>query len=140
MSLNLATAVYTRWNNASLDNTVSTVYWGETAPEGDDLPRAVYEIASDDNSGLSRGSLMHTVRLRFKTWNASPELVSGYNRLIFNAFHNAHNAGTNPLTMSGGTVQHCLYQSETTEEEDTEVYMGIVDFEVKYEEQNTTPG
>jgi len=139
MSLNLATAVYTRWNDTSLDTTVSTVYWGETAPEGDDLPRAVYEIASDDNTGMSVGSLMHTVRLRFKTWDASPELVSGYNRLIFNAFHNAHNAGTNPLTMSGGTVQHCLYQSETTEEEDTEVYMGIVDFEVKYEEQNTTP-
>ncbi len=140
MSLNLATGVFTRWNDAGLDTSIDSLFWADTAPEGDVLPRAVYDIPSDDEVGLSRGSMVHIARLRFKTWEATPELVAGHNDSIQSDFHNGDKAATNPLTMSGGTVTHCLFKSKTTVEEDPEVYMGVIDFEIQYTEANTVPG
>ena len=140
MSANLATGVFTRWNDASLDTSVDTLYWGETAPEGDTLPRAVYNLTADDSQGLSRGSLIHLTRLRVQTWDETMELVSGYNDSIKAVFHNADKAVTSPLSMSGANITHCLYRTATVVQEDEGVYMGVIEFEIQWQETNAIPG
>ena len=137
--LNLATAIYTRWSDAGLNSSVTTLYWGDAAPEGTAMPRAVYEIPSDDKSDLSRGSMIHIVRLRFKAWNETPELVTGYINSIQSKFHNSEKAATSPLNMSGGNINSCLYATSGVIQEDEEAYMGVVDFDIQWQETNSIP-
>ena len=139
MSLNLATAIHTRWGDAGLTSSVATLYWGETAPEGTSMPRAVYEIVSDDKGDLSKGSMIHVVRLRFKAWNETPELAKGYLDSIQSGFHNSEQAATNPLNMIDGNINSCLYATSGVIQEDEEAYMGVIDFDIQWQETNSIP-
>ena len=141
MSQSIATAVLTRWDAVGLDTTVDTLYWASKAPESDVLPRVVFQLTTINRRTLTRGSLMKTGRLRFQMWGKTPELVQGYIDAIQPLFHNSDKAATDPLvsTADDTNITECLYADSANMEEDDNVYQGVIEFDIEWQETNTVP-
>jgi hypothetical protein len=96
-------AILARWNNASLNSSIATLYpGGETAsPEGTLLPRANYYSPNDPLTAESRGSLVKMKTYIFETWATKYETAGDYVKAISAAFLNSEStaAGSHPLQM-----------------------------------------
>lgn len=138
MSTAFATAIATRWDDAGLTTSVDVLNWGQTTDESNTVPRAVYQFTKPRPS-LSRGSKVYMSVVTFQTWDRTMDAVSGYNDSIEAAFHNGHAAATNPLAISGANVQHCIVMDSTAMEEETDMYQGVIMFEVQWSETNSVP-
>jgi len=130
----VSVSLFNRWNNASLDTSIASLYpSGETpktgrntsgSPEGDAVPRAEYMVSMGDPI-KSRGSRQYTAVVTFEVWGTLKETVDGYVTSIYNAFVNCSESSVaSPIAMSGGDIQEVSDGAAFVEKEDDAVFRG----------------
>jgi len=110
----LSIGIFDRWNNASLNSSIATLYPGGDgesssqnktgAPESATLPRAEYYVIFPRQNIKTRGSRVYNASAMITVRGVTKELVDNYISLISDAFLNSDEAGTSPLVMSNGSV------------------------------------
>ena len=97
MTIEVDKAIVTRWDNKSLDNTVTGGLHHGLKPERTSMPYASFSTISDVTTGKT-----HTARYGLKTiqisvWDVTDVLVGSHIEAIKNGFVHSDRALTNPL-------------------------------------------
>lgn len=140
--MSVETAIVSRWSDASLDSTVASLYIGEdeSAPKAGDMPRASF-VCEDEfrHREESVGYREMTAPFTFTVWAATAVLAVTYRTAIENAFDNAHNASSNPFTLSSGTVLYVTYQGSSLDSDTPGVCRLTMRFECVYTKAQVVP-
>jgi hypothetical protein len=143
MSLAIAEAIYRRWNDASLNEAVASLYFGDrdAAPEGAILPRAQYCLLTDRNRLRSRVGIEMLQPVRFLVWASTDSVVGGYLDTIEFAFRNAEAAQSSPVSLASedGTILSVDGAGRSVVQEDEQVFRGTLQFDVQWIKPNTRP-
>ncbi len=138
-------AIFARWNNASLNTSIATLYPGnETAsPEGTLLPRANVYSPSDPLTAESRGSLVKVKTYIFEAWGLKYETAAGYVKAIAAAFLNSEMtaAGSHPLQMDPA-VGHIMSTHEAdcgVEKLNDSIFRGWYELTVRWNRNKVVP-
>jgi hypothetical protein len=147
--MKIGAGVYSRWNNAGLDSSICAIAqtspmanaYGSTAENdtGAGLPRAEYMLEGEPASWHTVSYTLREAHLTINVYHNDSDALETALDLIEQNFDNCHNAGTNPLAVSGGTVIRCQYMDRTSGPVNENVYLGTVEFEIEVQRQNTTP-
>ena len=147
--MKIGAGVYSRWNAAGLDSSICEIshispaasMYGSTAENETDagLPRAEYMIEGEPPSEHTVGYTLRTAFLTINIYHNDSDDLEDALDLVQQTFDNCHKAGTNPLTVSGGTVIRCQYKDRTSGPVNENVYLGTVEFEIEVQRQNTIP-
>lgn len=147
--MKIGAGVYSRWNDAGLDSSICALactspmanMYGSTAENDTDagLPRAEYMIEGEPPSEHTVAYTLRTATLTINLYHNSSDDAEDALDLIEQTFDNCHIAGTNPLTVSGGTVIRCQYKDRISGPVNENVYLGTVEFEIEVQRQNTIP-
>ncbi len=143
MTTEIADAVKSRWDNASLDTSIATLYPGdeESNPEGTDLPRAEYVLPDDREGRRSRGTREMFQPLRFMVWGTNSRTTRGYVDSIESAFVNSEIAATNPFSIASsvGTILGVNHVGKGSIKVDEAIYQGIVNLSIHWAKPNAVP-
>lgn len=156
MSADIATAVYDRWNNTSLNTTIDELYpanidkanrfrfpreYTGGSPAEDGLPRAEYYLSPYRGVDLSRGSRIIKQDVRFQIYNGDYEQTLVWMNTIKSKFINAEQAATDPMSLDtdAGSILSVNDDGGTVEKLDDEVFFGFHQFEILWLEANSVP-
>ena len=147
MTTEIADAVKSRWDDASLDTSIAALYpgsdgdEGESSPEGTSLPRAEYVLPQDSEGRRSRGTREMFQPLRFRVWGANSRTVRGYIVSIESSFVNSQLATPNPLSIASsvGTILGVNHVGKGSQKEDEGIYGGIVNLSIHWAKPNAVP-
>ncbi len=146
MTTEIADAVKSRWDNASLDTSIATLYAGsedegESSPEGTDLPRAEYVLPLDSEGRKSRGWVEMFQPLRFRVWGTNSRTVRGYVDSIESSFVNSEKAATNPFSIASsvGVIHGVNRGGKASQKEDEGIYGGIVNLSIHWSKPDAVP-
>ena len=143
----LKVGIFTRWNDASLDTSIATLYPGDTdqsraaaagSPESTAKPRAQYHVSESPPVSKTRASRVLQGAVLFSVWGSTSEAVDGYLTSISTAFINADQAGT-PLAISGATVLDVNDSGSSNMKEDDDTHRGDITFIIDYRIENVVP-
>lgn len=147
--MRIGAGVYDRWNDASLDTSICAIAqthpmanaYGPTAENDTDatLPRAEYLIESEPPNEHTVAYTLREAALTINVYHNDSDALEVALDLVETTYDNCHKAGTNPLTVSGGTVIRCQYKDRTSGPVNQNVYLGTVEFEIEVQRQNTIP-
>lgn len=138
-------AIFARWNAASLNSSVATLYSGDgndqASPENTVMPRASFHIADDRQIGRSRGNRLNMAALVLHLYATTRLAVLQYLALIDTAFVNADQAATATLQVSesAGHIIDVDFVGQTVEEEGDNVFHGVMTLDVQYTKPNRVP-
>lgn len=137
MSVAIDKAIFTRWNNTSLDNTVTGGLWPGRSQEvaTNDMPYASYEVVSDPAVGFSRTTRYHERTIQISVWDDTRNKVGSHADAIVAALVYSDRAATNPTatTDGGGTIKNIELDSEPIIiQESDDVWQAVIIFVVTY--------
>jgi len=145
----LSVSIFNRWNNASLNTSIATLYPAggnpssknntTGSPEGTSLPRAEYYSAVGPAESRSRNTRVYQGVTQFSVWGNDFETTNGYVDSIYDAFLNCDEAATSPMTITGGVVLQVEEGGQDCNKVDDEVWRGEITITVRYELRNTVP-
>jgi hypothetical protein len=77
MTLTIRKAIFERWSNAGLAESIAPLYAGErgAAPEGTPLPRAQYSLPSESERTRSRSTRELIQEVRIQIWGTDVATV-----------------------------------------------------------------
>lgn len=147
--MSVTAAVLSRWNDTSLDTSICELFrshpradmYGST-PENiatKDLPRAQFTVEGDlpVEHTVSKTIREHVVT--FEVWHSSGVALETALDLIEATYDNSERAGTDPLSVSNGTVTRVQYSGRESGPVDENVFLGSVEFEVEWQKDNSVP-
>jgi hypothetical protein len=146
---NLTEAVYSRWNDASLDTSICDLFWvhpmasayGST-PEDDAskaMPRAEFSLNDESPEDHTVGHTLRVVVIKFNLWYADDVALETALDLIETTYDNSEKAGTNPLALSNGTAIRVQWLGRESGPLDENVYAGSVEFELEWQKSFNIP-
>ncbi len=143
MTTEIADAVKSRWDDASLDSSIATLYVGdeESSPEGTSLPRAEYVLLQDRPGRRSRGSREMFQPVRFNVWGTNSRTTRGYIDSIESSFVNSEVAVANPFSIASsvGTILGVNHIGKDSVRVDEGIYQGVVNLEIHWSKPNAVP-
>jgi hypothetical protein len=143
MSIDVDNAVYARWNAASLNTLVASLFPGDDvpSPEGTSLPRANYYTTNDPLESESRSTLTNQKNVTFEAWGDNYETVAGYVKTIKQYMLNSENSATNPLKMvnSTGAILGTHKTNEGIDKADDALFRGFFEMLIRWRENKAIP-
>lgn len=147
--MSVTAAVLTRWNDAGLDSSICNLFrshpnadaYGST-PEDiatKNLPRAQFTVEGDLPVEHTVGKTLREHVVTFEVWHSGGEALETALDLIEATYDNSERAGTNPLSVSNGSVIRVQYSGRESGPVDKNVFLGSVEFEVEWQKDNSVP-
>lgn len=145
----LSVSLYNRWNNAGLDTSIAKLYpSGDSprsgknssgSPEGSGLPRAEYTLVFPPPATKTRHSRIHQAVAVISVWGETKEATDGYVSTMRNTFINSEEAGTNPMTMTGGEILEVDDGGGSVMKVDDSLFVGEQTILIRCRINNTVP-
>jgi hypothetical protein len=139
----VSAAIYDRWNDASLDDTIAKLYPGDddAAPEEAELPRAQYTILDEEQISLSKGYRVTNTPVRIQIWYSTYNECSDKLDDVDENFTNSEQTATNPMSMpeTDGAVMGVEKTTRTVIKENDRVYQGVIQFDFVWQKANAIP-
>jgi hypothetical protein len=136
MTLAIRKAIFARWTNTGLEETIAPLYPGErdAAPAGSPLPRAQYSLPSETERARSRTSQELIQDVRFQIWGTDDARVQQYVDLAEAAFVNSERAAAHPLVIAAevGRVLSVDFAGQAVLQEATSVFQGILQLRIQW--------
>lgn len=143
MRKEIAQAIYSRWNAAALNSSISALYAGNeiASPERTSLPRAQYRMDFDAVELRSRMHRVHVQPVQFSVWADDDLECRTKIDLVETAFVNSESASSSPIAISTtvGRIIAVDYIGKTVIREDDAVYQGILNIEITWHLNDVSP-
>ena len=145
MSIDIDNAILTRWNAASLNTSIATLYPGDdvSTPEESSptMPRANYYSMDDPLESESRGTLVKVKQYTFQVFATTYEAAAGYVKSIAAAFLNSENSTSNALQVAAsiGKILSTHEVNEMTIKHDDSTFEGNYVLSVRWRKAKAIP-
>lgn len=147
--MSVTAAIVSRWNDASLDTSICQLFkaharesmYGST-PEDiatRALPRAQFTLEGDIPVGHTVSKTLREHIVTFEVWHSDDVALETALDLIEATYDNSERAGTDPLSVSNGTVIRVQYSGRESGPVNENVFLGSVEFEVEWQKDNSVP-
>jgi hypothetical protein len=147
--MSVTAAILNRWNDASLDTSICAIFrthpranaYGSTPEDiaAKNLPRAQFMVEGDIPVEHTVGKTLREHMVTFEVWHSDPAALETALDLIESTYDNSERAGTDPLTVSNGSVIRVQYSGRESGPVDENVFLGSVEFEVEWQKDNSVP-
>jgi len=136
MTMALREAIFARWVNTGLHETIAPLYPGESeaAPEGAPLPRAQYSLTGSTLGVQSRGSREILQDVQFQIWGRDDSTVQQFVDEVESRFVDAESAPTAPLAIpsAAGRVLSVDFAGQTVIQEAAAVFQGVLQLRIRW--------
>lgn len=147
--MSVTAAIVSRWNDASLDSSICDLFrihpsnpdYGSTPEDiaSKDLPRAQFMVEGDVPVEHTVGKTLREHMVTFQIWHSSSSNLEIALDLIESTYDNSERAGTDPLSVSNGSVVRVQYSGRESGPVNENVFLGSVEFEVEWQKDNSVP-
>lgn len=147
--MSVTAAVLARWNDTSLDSSICELFRSHPRADGygstpediatKNLPRAQFTVEGDLPIEHTVGKIFREHIVTFEVWHSDGASLETALDLIEATYDNSERAGTNPLTVSNGSVIRVQYSGRESGPVDENVFLGSVEFEVEWQKDNSVP-
>jgi hypothetical protein len=147
--MSVTAAIVSRWNDTSLDTSICQLFKAHPRADGygstpEDiatkaLPRAQFTLEGDLPIEHTVGKTIREHIVTFEIWHSDDTALETALDLIEATYDNSERAGTDPLSVSNGTVTRVQYSGRESGAVNENVFLGSVEFEVEWQKDNSVP-
>ncbi len=136
MTLEIRKAIFARWNDSGLNESISPLYAGdrEGTSGGSTLPRAQYTLPAANERTQSRRTREMMQDVRFQIWGTDDRSVQQFLDLAEAAFVNSEADESNPFAIpeDDGEVLSVNFAGQSVIQESTSVFQGILQLRIQW--------